>query len=368
MYSSHDGFMTPYHIAHLGSFAIHGAGTITIEASAVEARGRITPEDVGIWKDEHIEGITSLVSTLKTMAAGTTIGIQIAHAGRKASDWSPYHRGPRKNPIYVTKEDNGMGWPDDVVGPSALSYDGEGGQWIVPKALTTEEVGQIKQKFLDAADRAYKCGVDYVELHSAHGYLLHSFLSPLSNKRTDQYGGSFENRTRLLLEIAKAVKTKYPNKSLWVRVSSTDFAEHVEAEGQATWNINETVKLAPLLADIGVDVLDCSAGGLVSIQRIKPAPAYQLPFAAAVSKLKLPNMLTGSVGILEGATYSGEIAEKTLTEGKAHLIFLARGLLAKPSWPEEAAEKLTGVRCAGNPAYHRVHPAKKLPHTAMCTN
>mgnify|MGYP000492306419 CR=1 FL=1 len=368
MYSSHDGFVTPYHIAHLGSFAIHGAGTIMIEASGVEARGRITPDDLGIWKDEQVAGITSLVSTLKTIAAGTTVGIQLAHAGRKATTWSPYHRGPRTKRVYVTKEDNGMGWPEEVVAPSALAYDGEGGEWVVPKELTTEEVGKIHQAFLDGADRAFKAGVDFVELHAAHGYLLHSFLSPLSNTRTDKYGGSFENRTRLLVEIARDVKKKYPSKSVWVRVSSTDFAEHVEAEGKATWNIEETCKLAPLLADVGVDVLDCSAGGLVDFQKIKPGPAYQLPYAEAVSKLELPKMLTGSVGILEGDSYTGEVAEKALKDGKADLIFLARGLMAKPSWPEEAATELTGVRCAGNPAYHRVHPAKKPPPKANNTN
>ena len=364
-----DGFPTPYHIAHLGAFALHGAGTIVVEASGVEARGRITPEDVGIWKDEHIAAHASLVTSLKTMAAGLTMGIQLAHAGRKASTWSPYWRGPK--PLgWPTEEDKG--WPNDVVAPSAISYDNAPSdkKWIVPRQLSTEEVDQMQEKFVAAADRAFAAGYDFIELHAAHGYLMHSFLSPLSNKRTDKYGGSFENRTRLLVETAQAIKAKHPSKSIWVRVSSTDYAEHLEKEqGVETWNIESTKKLAPLLAHAGVCVLDCSAGGLVSVQKIKPGPAYQLPYASAVRALRIPRLLIGSVGILEGDEFPGQLAEKALQDDQANLIFLARGIMAHPSWPEDAAQALTGgVRCAGNPAYHRVHPAKSVKPAALNNN
>jgi 2,4-dienoyl-CoA reductase-like NADH-dependent reductase (Old Yellow Enzyme family) len=230
-----------------------------------------------------------------------------------------------------------------------------------------------------------------VELHAAHGYFLHSCLSPLSNKRTDAYGGSFEGRTKLLLDTVRAIRSKYPNKSLWVRVSGTDFAEHVEADGQATWNGDETKKLAPLLDAEGVDVLDVSAGGLVPFQKISPKPAYQLEFAAGVKQTKPKKMLVGAVGMMEGDEYPGQVAEDALQRGDCDLILLARGMMADPAWTEHAATEreclaatapmpsrssltrpshtsVMGVRCAGSPQYHRTHPAKRPPPRAQNHN
>lgn len=288
--------------------------------------------------------------------------------GRKASTWSPFYRGERNKNEYVTKEEGG--WPDEVVGPSALSY---GPGWITPKELTTDQVQEVRQQFLQAAHRSFKSGVDFVELHVAHGYLLHSFVSPLSNTRKDQYGGSFENRIRLVLEIIQDIKKDFPNKSVWVRISSTDFAEHVLKEGKQSWDEEQTKAFAKELTKVGVDVLDCSAGGLVHFQKIAPKPAYQLPYAAGVSSLKLPNLIVGTVGIMEGDHHAGELAEKALQDDDAQLIFLARGLLAHPSWPEDAGTELMGTRPAGNPQYHRVHPAKPgvsktAPSTAQNNN
>lgn len=257
MYSAVDGFPTPYHLAHLGSFAIHGAGTMIVEASGVTAQGRITPEDLGIWKDEHIDAHSSLVSALRSFARNVTLGVQLAHAGRKASTWSPFYQGHRQQPFYVTKEEGG--WPDEVVGPSALSY-AEG--HLTAKELTTEQVKGIQKSFVDAARRAFEAGYDFVEVHSAHGYLLHSFLSPLSNHRTDQYGGSFENRTRLLTDIIRDIRSEFPDRSVWVRVSGSDFAEHLkEQDGRESWTIEGTTELAKQLSTLGVDVLDISGGG-----------------------------------------------------------------------------------------------------------
>lgn len=353
-YSSNDGFITPYHLAHLGSFALHGAGTIIVEASGVTPQGRITPQDVGIWKDEQIESHASLVSALKSFTAGLTVGVQLAHAGRKASTWSPFHRGPRKEQHFVTNEEGG--WVEDVIAPSALPHsDG----WIVPHECTTQEVQEVIQSFVEGARRAFKAGYDSVEIHSAHGYYLHSFLSPLSNKRTDQYGGSFENRTRALKEIVSKIKDEFPNKSVWVRVSSTDFAENA-GKGES-WTLEGTKRLAQDLAKQGgVDLIDCSGGGLVSFQEIHPKPGYQRDFAAGVSSLQIPKsqLTVGAVGILEGPDAPGELAEDVLQSGDADLIFLARGFLAMPHWPEQAGAELMGMRPAGNPQYHRVHPHK----------
>ncbi|PWN88379.1 FMN-linked oxidoreductase [Acaromyces ingoldii] len=369
-YSVVDGYPSPYHLAHLGSFALHGAGTIMVEASGVTSAGRITPQDLGIYKDDHIPAHTSLVSALKSFTEGLTVGVQLAHAGRKASTWSPFHRGERKVKEYVTDEEGG--WTKEVVAPSALAW-GKG--WITPRALSTAEVKEVQKQFVDAAARAFESGYDFVELHAAHGYLLHSFLSPLSNQRTDEYGGSFENRSRLLIDTAKEIRAKFPERSLWVRVSATDYAEHVHAEGKQSWDIEQTKQLHKVLSQVGVDVLDVSGGGLVEFQKISPRPAYQLPYAHELSKNKLASPLLGTVGIMEGDEYPGQVAEKALEDGDASLVFFARGLLANPAWPEFAGANLLGVRPAGNPQYHRVHPVKpgetkgkKAPSTAQNHN
>lgn len=362
-YSARDGHLSPYHIAHLGQFALHGVGTIMVEASGVTPAGRITPQDAGLWSSEHVKSHASVVSVLKSISEGLTVGVQLAHAGRKASTWSPYHRGERKQQHYVT--DSEGGWEKDVVAPSALPF-GDG--HLVPRELSTSEMQQLRDDFIKSADYAFEAGYDYIELHSAHGYFMHSVLSPLSNKRTDQYGGSFENRVRLLEEIITGIKANHPDKSVWVRVSGTDFAEH---SGKESWDLESTKKLATRLADAGkVDVLDVSAGGLVNFQQIKPAPGYQTHLAEGVKQLGIgkDRLLVGSVGQLEGPDYPGQLAEQVVRDGKADLIFLARGLLANPKWVEDVGAELMGVRPAGNPQYHRVHPAKKPPPRAQNHN
>lgn len=347
-YSAKDGFLSPYHLAHHGSWALHGVGTIVVEASAVCPQGRITPQDAGIWSDELAQAHASLITSLKSFTEGLTMGVQLNHAGRKASTWSPFHRGEKKKPGYVTKEEGG--WPDNVEAPSPVPYDDKSPQ---PLDLSTEQIEAIIQQFIDSADRAYKAGYDFVEIHCSHGYFLSSMHSQLSNKRTDQYGGSFENRTRAVVNIVKEIKKRWPDKSLWVRANGTDFCEHLD---EPSWTTEDIKKLASVLADTGVvDVLDISAGGNSPHQQINPRPGYQVPFAEAVSSLQIPKekLLVGSVGMLEGPDYSGQLAEQVVKENKADLIFLARGLLANPKWVEDVGVELMGLRPAGNPQYHR---------------
>ncbi|KAE8225923.1 hypothetical protein CF319_g1411 [Tilletia indica] len=385
-YSAKDGFPSPWHLAHLGSFAIHGAGTIMVEASGVTPEGRITPQCLGIWSDEHAKAHGNIVASLKRISDKITVGIQIAHAGRKASTWSPFHRGQKQHKEWVTKEEGGF--PDDVVGPSALPY---GPGWLTPRELSKDDIKRLQQAFIDAAERAYEVsGYDFVELHSAHGYLFHDFNSPISNTRTDEYGGSFENRTRFLLDTARAIKKRWPDRSLWVRISATDFAEHLEP-GQETWNVESSIKLAQLLEKEDVDFLDVSAGGLTPEQRIQPGPGYQLGFAAAIRKAlpiyesnsptskprstaadgvtpeQAEHMVIGAVGLMDGGASSpGELAEKAIKEGETDTVLLARGFLSNPKWVTDASQRLTdGIKSGGSPQYHRSHeyrPAKPQNH------
>ncbi|KAL9931590.1 hypothetical protein V8E36_009587 [Tilletia maclaganii] len=379
MYSAKDGFPSPWHLAHLGSFAINGAGAMMVEASGVTPEGRITPNDLGIWSDEQAKAHAEVAASLKRIADKLTVGIQIAHAGRKASTWSPYYRGERKHNDWVTKEEGGF--PDDVVGPSPVAYkDG----WIVPKELSKDDIKRLQQAFVDAAQRAYEiAGYDFVEVHSAHGYLFSNFLSPLSNKRTDEYGGSFENRTRFLLDTVRAIKQRWPDRSLWVRISATDFAEHLEPD-QETWNVESSIKLAHLLEKENVDFLDVSAGGNTPEQRIQPGPGYQLGFASAIRKAlpiaesnpptgsgrasaqdgttpeQAEHMVIGAVGLMDGGAFTGELAEKAIKSGEADAILIARGFLSNPKWVTEASENLTdGIKAGGSPQYHRSHEYKE---------
>ncbi|CBQ67425.1 related to flavin oxidoreductase [Sporisorium reilianum SRZ2] len=367
-YSARDGLPTPYHIAHLGSFALHGVGNVMVEASGVEPEGRITPQDVGVWSETHRDAHKALVSALKSFTDGLGVGIQLAHAGRKASDWSPFYRGAKKQAKYATRDEGG--WPDAVVAPSAIAYDEN---YIVPRALSTDDVRKLEDKFVQSARWAFEAGYDYVELHSAHGYLMHSFLSPLTNQRTDEYGGTLENRAHLLLNVARRIRAEFPAKGLWVRVSSTDWAD-TAARG-ASWTVDQTVELAKLLHAARVDLLDVSSGGLVPFQKITPGAGYQLFGAKAVRDALVQlepdaskRMLVGAVGMMEGSYESpngqdrsqiGRLAEESLQKGECDVVLLARGLMSYPSWVEDAAVALTGTRAAGNPQYHRVHPAKK---------
>jgi 2,4-dienoyl-CoA reductase-like NADH-dependent reductase (Old Yellow Enzyme family) len=310
-YSSHDGMAGEWHLVHLGSRAIGGAGLIITEATAVSPEGRISPSDLGIWKDEHIEGLRRIVKFVR--AQGSEIGIQLAHAGRKGSTAEPWNGG---------KLVSAGGW--QPVGPSAIAF-GEG--YGIPAALDAEGIHKVVEDFKAAARRAMLAGFKVVELHAAHGYLVHQFLSPLSNRRQDEYGGSFENRIRLLTEIVRAVRTVWPVVyPLFVRVSATDWAE-------GGWSPEESVRLAGVLKGLDVDVIDCSSGGLTPLQQIPVAPGYQVGFAAQV---RSAGILTGAVGMITDAVQ----AESILVNGQADLIIMARQMLRDPYFPLHAAEEL----------------------------
>ena len=314
MYSSKNGFASDFHLAHLGSFALGGAGLILTEASAVSPEGRITPDDLGLWNDDHIPALGKIVDLAHAQHA--LIGTQLAHAGRKASTHAPW-RGHGA----VSPEQGG--W--QVVGPDAHAYSGS---YSTPRAMTGDDIQKVISDFAAATRRAVMAGFDVVEVHAAHGYLLHQFLSPLSNSRTDEYGGSFENRVRLTLEVSRAVRDAFPSHlPVLVRVSASDWA----AGG---WTPDETVQLARLLMEIGIDVLDVSSGGLTADQKIEVGPGYQLPFAERVKRE------TGMVTMAVGMITDPQQAETLLERGQADLVALARELLRDPHWPQRAASEL----------------------------
>ncbi len=314
-YSSVDGFANDWHLVHLGSRAVGGAGLIIQEATAISPEGRITPADLGIWKDEHLEKLKNIAAFVH--AQESKIGIQLAHAGRKASHDLPWRGGKQLS------MDDQEAW--QTVAPSAIPFL-EGTH--APIALTNEGIRKVIDDFKKATLRAIEVGYDVLEIHSAHGYLLHEFLSPLSNKRTDSYGGSFENRIRLLLEVISEVKEHWPeDKPLFVRISATDWAE-------GGWNIDESVMLSKILKQQGVDVIDCSSGGLVPYQKIALGPGYQVPFAERIKKEA--GIFTAAVGLIT----STEQAEEILASDKADLILLARESLRNPYFPMKAAKEL----------------------------
>jgi 2,4-dienoyl-CoA reductase-like NADH-dependent reductase (Old Yellow Enzyme family) len=311
-YSSVDGFTNDWHLVHLGSRAVGGAGLIIAEATAVSPEGRISPGDTGLWKDEHIPGFSRIVNFIHQQSA--IAGIQLAHAGRKASCAVPREGGKQL-------DKNHGGW--QTIGPGNLPFnDGE----RAPESLNKEGIGKVISDFKAAAGRALVAGFNVIEIHSAHGYLIHEFLSPLSNHRSDEYGGSFENRTRLLIQVIYAVKSVWPaDNPLFVRISSTDCTE-------GGWTIEESVKLAYILKDLGVDLIDCSSGGNVNNARIHPVPGYQVPFSEAVRKT---GIMTGTVGLI--TTFNQ--AEAILQDGKADLVFFARELLRNPYFTLMAARE-----------------------------
>lgn len=316
-YSCSDGLATDWHLVHLGSRAIGGAGLIFVEASAVEARGRISPGDMGIYKPEHVEAFARIARFMSEH--GATPGIQIAHAGRKAS-----HSVPWEGDRALTPEQGA--W--ETVAPSPLPFrDTE----PTPHALTEGEIASVIQAFADATVRAKDAGFTFLEIHAAHGYLAHEFLSPLSNQRTDGYGGSFDNRARFLLETTEAVRRVWPDdKPLAVRLSCTDWAP-------GGWTIEDTVSLSSHLAERGVDLIDCSSGALVPGVRIPVGPGYQVPFAEAVrEKAKIA---TAAVGMITEPAQ----ADAIIREGKADMVLLAREMLREPYWPMRAAAEL-GVK------------------------
>ncbi len=315
-YSSDDGFSTDWHLVHLGSRAVGGAGLIITEATAVSAEGRISPNDLGIWKDEHIVGLKRITRFIQEN--GSVAGIQLAHAGRKASHNRPWEGGSAISPT----EENG--W--QTVAPSAIPFvDGE----PEPLALTKEGLEKVQVDFVSATKRSLAAGFQVIELHAAHGYLLHQFLSPLSNQRTDEYGGSFENRIRLLLDVIERVQTVWPQDlPLFVRLSATDWTE-------GGWTIDDSVRLAGILKTKGVDVIDCSTGGNVARAKIPVGPGYQVEFAERIKQET--GITTAAVGLITTA----EQADAILTNGQADLILLAREFLRDAYFPLHAAHALS---------------------------
>ncbi len=314
-YSSQDGFANDWHLVHLGSMATGGVGLIITEATAVSPEGRITYADLGLWKDEHIDKLKQITGFIEQQ--GCVAGIQLAHAGRKAS-----HEVPWKGGKQFTADHNN-GW--ETVAPSALAFtDGE----QPPIALDKAGIEKVKADFKATTLRAVEAGFKVAEIHAAHGYLLHQFYSPLSNQRADEYGGSFENRIRLLLEVTDVVKEAWPaDYPLFVRISATDWTE-------SGWTIEDSVKLAAVLKEKGVDLIDCSSGGNVPHAKIPSNPGYQVPFAAQIKKET--GIFTGAVGLITTADQANQIVET----GQADLILMAREMLRDPHFALRAAHEL----------------------------
>jgi 2,4-dienoyl-CoA reductase-like NADH-dependent reductase (Old Yellow Enzyme family) len=316
-----DGVPTDWHLVHLGSRAVGGFGLIMTEATAVTADGRISPQDTGLWNDAQVDGWRRIVDFVH--AQDSKIGIQLGHAGRKSSTFAQWN-GKGSVPL-----DEG-GWP--AVAPSAVGY----GDYAQPRALTIDQIDDIVLAFAAAARRATESGFDLVEIHAAHGYLAHQFLSPLSNLRTDEYGGSFGNRTRFLLRVVDAVRGALPaDLPVVVRISGTDWVE-------GGWTIEETTELALLLAARGVDLIDVSSGGLHPAQQITVGPGYQVPFARDVRTKA--EIATGAVGLITEPAQ----AQAILDEGSADVVLLARAGLREPAWPLRAAHEL-GIPAADVP-------------------
>jgi 2,4-dienoyl-CoA reductase-like NADH-dependent reductase (Old Yellow Enzyme family) len=313
-YSAKDGHPQAWHLVHLGSRAIGGAGLVFTEASAVEERGRISAADTGIYEDAHIASWRPIVEFIRSH--GAVPGMQIAHAGRKASTAPPWTGG---KPVSV--EDGG--W--EPVAPSALAFDSG---YTVPHELSAGEILEIVGAFRKAAERVLAAGFEVLEIHAAHGYLLHQFLSPLSNARTDEYGGKFENRVHILKQVVRAVREVWPQRlPLLVRVSATDWKE-------GGWDLAQTIDLARQLKPLGVDLMDVSSGGAVPGVKIPLGPGYQTGFAEAIRTEA--GIATGAVGMISEAVQ----AETILSTEQADLVFLARELLRDPYWPRRAAKAL----------------------------
>ena len=314
-YSCKDGFATDWHFVHLGSRAVGRAAAVIAEATAVTADSRISPQDLGLWQDAHIEPLRRVFSFVAQQ--GSVPGIQLAHAGRKASTNEPWNGGKPISPAEG-------GWAP-IFAPSALAF-AEGYQ--TPQALSVAEIAAIVEAFAAAARRAHEAGAKLIELHAAHGYLLHSFLSPLSNQRTDQYGGTFANRIRMTCEVVTAVRKVWPEEyPLWVRVSATDWTE-------GGWTVEEAVELARTLKPLGIDLIDCSSGGNVAGAKIPVGPGYQLAFAEQIRREA--SVLTGAVGMITEPAQADQI----IRAGQADVVILARQFLREPYWPLLAARAL----------------------------
>jgi 2,4-dienoyl-CoA reductase-like NADH-dependent reductase (Old Yellow Enzyme family) len=331
-YSATDGFPNNWHLVHLGSRAVGGAGLIITEATGVSPEARISVGDLGLWKDEQIEKFKEIVDFIH--ANGSIAGIQLAHAGRKASFDIPW-----ENPLQLDKDQGG--W--DTVSASSEIFNPTD---KTPIALDLEGIAKVKADFKSATERAIKAGFKVIEIHAAHGYLQHQFLSPISNKRTDEYGGSFENRIRLLMETVEAVQEVWSAENpLFVRISATDWAD-------GGWNLEESIRLSALLKEKGVDVIDTSSGGLTLAQQIPLKPGYQVEFAAAIKKEA--DIKTGAVGLITDENQ----AEEILQNGEADLIFMARELLRNPYFPLDASYNL-GDDVKWPAQYERAKPRKR---------
>jgi 2,4-dienoyl-CoA reductase-like NADH-dependent reductase (Old Yellow Enzyme family) len=328
-YSCQDGFATDWHLVHLGSRAIGGAALVIAEASAVEARGRISPWDLGIWKDDHIESLARIVRFLKEY--GAVPAIQLAHAGRKGSTDVPWRGG------HAVSVEQG-GW--QPVAPSGIAF---APGYPVPAELGVSEIQTIVQAFASAAKRALAAGFEVIELHGAHGYLIHEFLSPLSNQRRDQYGGSLENRMRFALEVIEALRAVWPERlPLFLRISATDWVD-------GGWDVNNSVQLARAAKERGIDMIDCSSGGSSPHATIPLKAGYQVPFSEEIRRDAA--VMTGAVGLITEPVQ----AEAIIRDGEADLILMAREFLREPYWPLKAAQAL-GVKVPVAVQYARAFP------------
>lgn len=333
-YSSRDGFATDWHLVHLGSRAVGGAAAVVAEAAAVTPEGRISPADLGIWKDDHIGALVPISRFLG--AQGAVPGIQLAHAGRKASTAAPWIGSGM-----IAEADGG--W--EAVGPSPIRF-AEG--YPMPRALRLDEIPGVVRSFADAARRSLEAGFRLIEIHAAHGYLIHEFLSPLSNQRTDGYGGGFEGRTRLLREVVAAVRGVWPDGlPLFVRISATDYAE-------GGWDLDQSIALARQLKGLGVDLIDCSSGGNVSGVRIPLGSGYQTSFAERIRREG--EIATAAVGMITDPAQADHI----IRSGQADMVMIARQLLRDPYWPLAAAKAL-GVATSWPTQYLRAAPPGSPP-------
>jgi len=362
MYSADNGHMTDFHLVHLGSYAYRGASLTIIEATSVLPNGRITPQDAGLWQDSQVAPLKRVADFLHSQ--NQKLGIQLAHAGRKASACAPWLKKDG-GPNIIATEDVG-GWPHDVMGPSAICW-GKG--FSKPREMSPQDIKDLVNAFRDSARRSVDAGVDVIEIHAAHGYLLSSFLSPISNQRTDEYGGSFENRIRLLVEIIKVIRDVIPGgMPLLVRISSTEWMEDQSPE---SWDIPSTIRLAKLLPSLGVDLLDVSSGGNNDKQKVDLYNNFQIGIASqirqALYKDGVRNLLIGAVGMITEAEYAKEIvqrkADKDAEEtfeiedeqggiAKADIVLIGRQFLREPEFVLRVAHKL-GVKVKWPQQYHR---------------
>jgi len=328
-YSSTDGFANDWHVVHLGSRAVGGAALVLTEATGVTAEGRISPQDLGIWQDEHLEVLARIVRFVHEH--GSRAGVQLAHAGRKASTAPPW--GGR-----TTVPPSDGGW--EAVGPTAAAF---APGYPVPRALAIDEIPAIVSAFKNAARRAWAVGFDVAEVHAAHGYLLHQFMSPLINTRTDEYGGSFDNRIRLVLEVVDAVRAVWPERlPVFVRISASDWAP-------GGWDLDQSVELSRRFRDRGVDLVDCSSGGAVPDAKVAIGPLYQVPFAERIRRDA--GIATGAVGLITQPRDADEI----ISRGQADVVLLAREMLRDAYWPQSAAQDL-GVAFPWAKQYLRAAP------------